>query len=1050
MTAIAQSISEAGPGSIRAILRRIGMRCGLPPGTRDSLARLGRVLFGGLLLGLGSAGAATHAPQYSIQRWEAGAAEDGLPQNTISAIVQTQDRYLWVGTYSGLARFDGVKFTVFDDSNTPGLASSRVTSLCETADRTLWIGHESGEVSMYREGRFQTVKVAESRSGEKIQKMATNALGDLWLLNAGGALIRLRDGRVLQPESGTISNLVEMARAEDGTLWVARNGRLSVLQGEHCVPLVFAEGLSNNCVLGIAASRSGGVWVETERVRRWHEGRWQEDRGIPPWPGTAMHDLMEMRSGVLAAATSGHGCALIRSSNEPAIEFNREHGFPSDWVVSLYEDVEGNLWVGTGGAGLAVIRTGVFHSVAPPDAWRGRAVLSVYPGADGRLWVGTEGAGLYRKDGDLWRNFTEAEGIGNSYVWSVAGDPQGQLWIGTWNTGLLALRGDRFESAPGLENLATHITSLLPSPRGGLWVGTGEGLVHYAGGRADWAASGGRNPRNDVRAIAETGDGTVWFGTAGSGLGQWKDRALRWIRKPDGLASDYVGCLRVDEEGALWIGTLGGGLNRLKDGRIVTINRVQGLPNGYICHIEDDGRGFFWMASHAGIIRVRKSALRDCADGRIAAADFRAYGVHDGLPTLRCSDGLQPAGGSGADGRLWFSTSRGVVTVDPAGVPDNKLPPPAVVEQVLLDDEPLARTNPSAPLRIPPGRHRIEFRYTGLSFIASDNIRFKHRLAGWEKEWVDAGTKRSVNYNYLPPDDYEFEVMACNTDGVWSVQSARVAFTLLPWFWQTLWFRLLAGLAVVAGAAGAVWFETRRRMHLKLEKLERQRAVEHERSRIARDIHDDLGSNLTQITMLSDPGRRPPGEAGADVQSMDQIHHTAREITRAMDEIVWAVDPHHDTVDSLVSYLEQYAMDFLRIANIRCRLDSPLDLPGEPLSAEARHNLFLAFKEVLNNILKHAAATEVLISFESTPQGFRIVVADNGRGMDPARNAGANPDDALHPGSGNGLSNMQQRLAKAGGSCEITSVPGQGTRVTFSLISHRNPPAGRTDTAGCH
>ena len=336
---------------------------------------------------------------------------------------------------------------------------------------------------------------------------------------------------------------------------------------------------------------------------------------------------------------------------------------------------------------------------------------------------------------------------------------------------------------------------------------------------------------------------------------------------------------------------------------------------------------------------------------------FLTYGINDGLPTLECSEGSQSAGGKTADGRLWFPTAKGLVVVDPAGARINPLPPPVRIEQMLVDDKKFADGNDGGPLKIPPGRHRIEFEYTGLSFVAPEKVRFKCRLKNFETEWADAGGKRVAIYNYIPPGKYSFEVTACNNDGVWNQTGASLKFEVLPYFWQTMWFRVLGGLATALAAGGVAWFDTRRRMRRRLERVERQRDIERERSRIARDIHDDLGANLTRITMLSqmtpDEEQIPAVVAG----NLGRIHGTARELTRAMDEIVWAVNPQHDTLDSLANYLSRFALDFLNASKIRCRLDVPLQLPKLPVSAEARHSLFLAFKEALHNVVKHSAAS---------------------------------------------------------------------------------------------
>lgn len=649
------------------------------------------------------------------------------------------------------------------------------------------------------------------------------------------------------------------------------------------------------------------------------------------------------------------------------------------------------------------------------------------------MWIGTEGAGLYRFHEAQWTRFAENEGLANPFVWSVSEDVQGRLWAGTWGGGLFILRDNRFERAPGLENFTAPTLAMLHTPDGTSWVGTGDGLLQYETGRMTWFGRQEALELPDVRAVVQAKDGTVWFGMSGGGLGCLKDGAVRQFRKSDGLSSDFVQCVRLDDDGTLWIGTAGGGLNRFKDGRFAVISLKHGLPDAVVCHIEEDERGFFWMTSHGGILRVSKAELNRCANGEINEVNCLTYGKGDGMPTLECSGGLQPAGCRTADGRLWFPTSKGLVVVDPTDVKRNQLPPPVVIEEVLVDGQPASVNGPGeSPLRISPGRQQFEFQYTGLSFTVPEKVRFNHRLEGLETKWMDAGTKRTANYSYIPPGKYTFRVLACNNDGVWNDVGGALAFTVLPHFWQTWWFRGLAGLNAVALVAGSVLFATRRRMRYKLERIERQRAVERERTRIAKDIHDDLGASLTRITLLSQSVRAELDNAPEAAADVDRIYRTARELTRAMDEIVWAVNPQHDTLDSLATYLGRFAQDFLNAVHIRCRLDLPMQLPAWPLTAEVRHNLFLAFKEALNNAVRHADASEVRVSLNIEPTGFALYLEDQGHGFaTDTKGAGDSSSMAGRLASGNGLANMHQRLTEIGGRCDIHSVPGEGTKVTF-------------------
>ena len=966
-------------------------------------------------------------PNYFTRTWQV---EQGLPQNKVTAVLQTRDGYLWVGTYNGLARFDGVHFTIFNDNNTPELRSSRITSLFEAGDGTLWIGTESGDVSQYRNGRFNTVPLHVNWSGGKIYSITADDAGDVWLLNEAGELACPRDGKVLSPPSGRVAKVVSLARARDGMVWVEREGTVSTLAGGR----LRAELSTNDYVQGFCAARDGGFWVACNGgIRKWKDGQWVANLGAAPWGWNIVANFKETSAGVLAGGTSGDGLWLCfpGHANTPALHFDHNHGLPSDWVISLWEDQEKNLWCGTG-AGLAVIRPSNIETISPPDKWKGRPVFSILPAPDGALWVGTEGAGLYRLLNGVWTNFDDAQGIHNSYLWSLAADGAGSIWAGTWGGGLFVRKNGAVDFSPGLENFRLPIPALF-FLRDELWLGTTAGAWRYRAGKLERFGEIDGEPFGDVRAIAEDQAGALWFGTAGGGLVFRLDGNFRRFKKNDGLSSDFIECLHCADDGVLWIGTFGGGLNRFKNGKFSVISREQGLPNGVIGHIESDGRGFFWMSSYGGILRASEKDLNRCADGEVSEVAFLTYGINDGLPTLECSEGMQSAGGKTADGRLWFPTAKGLVAVDPASVIINPLPPPVRIEEMRVDDKKFADGNSAGPFQISPGRHRIEFEFTGLSFVAPEKVRFKWRLNNFDADWDKVSDQRVATYNYIPPGKYSFEVTACNNDGAWNQIGASLAFEVLPYFWQTTWFRIFSGLATVLLASGAVWFDTRRRMRRKLERAERQRDIELERSRIARDIHDDLGAQLTRITMMSESVRGELANPERAVAGLEKIYETARELTRSMDEIVWAVSPRHDTLESLATYLEKFAQDWLASASIRCRLDLPLQFPEWRLTSEVRHNVFLAFKEALHNAVKHSGASEVLIRLEVKEKSFELAVEDNGRGIAAAEKTKDVSPVQGRAASGNGLENMRRRLTAIGGSCDIQSAPAAGTKITFTV-----------------
>jgi ligand-binding sensor domain-containing protein/signal transduction histidine kinase len=972
---------------------------------------------------------ASSLPAYTTRVWQR---DDGLPNDSVTAITQTDDGYLWIGTPGGLARFDGVRFTVFNDSNTPELRDSQVSCLFRDKTGTLWIGHDTGELTRYRDGRFEAVPSRPAWKKPMIWQMGSDAADKLWLMNDEGLLFCPADGKQLTPRQGKSLGFYSFQRSDDGTLWIGRNGIMSRLQEGRLMPFQFGQpALEDSYVQGVCASSDGGLWVAANGS--W--GKWKgetrvDDLGDCPWKMAAVTRIVEMPDGLLAVGTPDHGLYLVQPHGETQY-FSRMNGFRDDWVKALFLDREGNLWVGTGANGLAMMRRSTFTTIAPPDLWRGRAVSSVTPAQAGGLWIGTAGAGLYHYEEDRWQNWSGESGVADPYLWSVLEDAQGTVWLGTSAVGLLVRHGDRFELAPRWGSNSIMVGALARRTEGGLWVGTSAGLASYTAGGIAWPAVNTTGPLPDVRAVVEGRDGVVWFGMNGHGLGCLKDGQVRQYRKSDGLANDFVRCLHLDQDGTLWIGT-SMGLTRFKQGRFASIGAGQGLPNEVISDIQSDNRGFFWISSSGGILRAGRSELNRCADGELSSVPFWSYGKSDGLPTQECSGGFQPAGCRDADGRLYFPTSKGVVTVNPESVEINPLPPPVAIESVRVDDQRVLLPQPGDGLvKIRPGSHRLEFDFVGLSFVAPEKVRYRYRLNGLESDWVQGGTKNSASYSFIPPGRYSFCVTACNNDGVWNEAGATLAFAVLPFVWQTWWFRTAAGMAAALLIAASVWWNAHRLMRRSIERLEQQRLVERERTRIAKDIHDDLGTSLTCISMLGKSARAKLDGSAPATNDLDRILGIARDLTQTMDEIVWAVNPHHDTLEGLISYLVEFAQEFLTTSRVRCRLNIPVHLPAISMSAESRHNLFLAFKEALHNVVKHAAAKEVIISLSLKPSRIRIIVTDDG--------CGCNPESFVKEGvknvvsHGNGLVNLRERLAKIGGHCEITSAFGKGTQVIFDF-----------------
>jgi signal transduction histidine kinase len=608
---------------------------------------------------------------------------------------------------------------------------------------------------------------------------------------------------------------------------------------------------------------------------------------------------------------------------------------------------------------------------------------------------------------------------------AVFADYQQHVWtgirFGSSAAGILQLDGDSLKQAG--RPVGGKISVIYEDTTHRLWFGARAVLDCYANGK--WTRYSPRDglSSSDIQAIAEDRDGSLWIGTGGGGLQRFKEGRFSALTKADGLPSDNIGSLYVDADGVLWAGTTGG-LVRMDHGKITRWGRGEGLLNDRVGYIVEDSMGWLWLGSTAGLSRVRKGALTDFARDKTNNVFFRIYGEADGLPSAECTLDVQPGASRTIDGNLWFPTIKGLAFVNPATLVPNSNQPPIRIEAVLINGElqnPITlRAPPPLQLEVPPGKESVEIRYASINLSAPLAGKFKYRMRGYEQDWTERpGDVRFARYSRLAPGDYTFEVRACNEDGVWSEGGAMLAIKVLPPFWQTWWFRTVAAVVAVGWVAGLVYYISTQRLQRQVATLRQQEALERERARIARDLHDQLGANLTQVALLGEMAETDkdlPDEVEAHAR---QISQTARETTHALDEIVWTVNPSNDTLDGLINYVCKYAQEYLALAGLKYRLDVPSQLPATPISPELRHNLFLVAKESINNIVKHAGATSAWLRLQLEVDGFLLEIEDDGKGLGPnAENKGRS-----------GLKNMRKRMEDIGGRFEIGPRDGSGTRI---------------------
>jgi signal transduction histidine kinase/ligand-binding sensor domain-containing protein/CheY-like chemotaxis protein len=798
---------------------------------RFALARLAPLTVMALL-GMAVAAPAEDVPslrQYHRQTWQTA---EGLPQNSVRAIVQTPEGYLWLATAEGLVRFDGVRLTVYNRASMPAFPTNNLDSLAVAADGALWIGFRRHGVGRLHAGHLDVWTTAQGLSGNETTALAATPDGSVWAATAGQGLNRLRDGKITvyrraqglpddtclalsiashgllvatasgpalvseagverlpSFERGTPDDAVRPSTVnavlEGGTgeLWLGMTMGLLRLQGGHQVLYTIADGLPFNDVTALARGQDGAIWIG-------------------------------LRSGGLARFRDGR----IES-------FTGADGLPDDFVRAIYEDHEHNVWVGTNAGGFSRLHSTPFRTVSKRDGLPVDVTRAVFESQDGSMWVGTHAHGLTRIRDGVVTQWTTQDGLPSDGVSMIGQSRDGAMWIGT-PEGLVRMIGSsltRYTTAEGLPN--KNVRGLFEDRDGGLWIGTVGGVC-----RMDGARCVGVDALNvNARGFHQSSDGAIWI-ASNHGLFRYeRGRTTHW-GEHEGLSSEFLTSLAAERDGTLWISTSGAGLNRFKDGRIVSYGSAQGLYDDTIFRVLTDGRGWVWMTSNRGVFRVARAELDAFADGQTRTIHSQAYTEADGLPSPEFNGGSFPAGIVARDGHLWLPSVKGVVIVDPTRVEAARAAPAAQVERVVIDGRPI---DPTAPATIGPGEGNFEFQYTAFRFVAPTRLRFRYRLDGFDADWVEAGARRTAYYTKVPPGQYVFRVQASIDAGGWGAENGTAAIVLQPRIYQTRWFLGCVALAGVLLVFGAIGLRTAR------HRAQERRLVEMVEAR-TRELQDEI------------------------------------------------------------------------------------------------------------------------------------------------------------------------------------------------------------------
>ncbi|HEU5458373.1 MAG TPA: two-component regulator propeller domain-containing protein [Terracidiphilus sp.] len=961
---------------------------------------------------------ATPLAEYGRQSW---VMENGLPQNTIHALAQTPDGFLWLGTEVGLVRFDGHSFAVLDQSTTPALPSGDIRCLLVGKDGALWVGTADG-LARWKNGRVKVYGTAEGLPGGSIRALGEDASGGIWVMT----------------DSGT-------ARQAGENFVAAGGGR-----GSAAVAMRSTGGRS-------------GAWVQPADDA---EKKAESASGMAPQEVGFVADLP---GGLFAVATNSR-LAMVRADRVEA-QMAVGVGLPGNRIQALYADREGSLWIGTNG-GLVRWVDGRLERLPVTDPLGTASILSILEDSEGDLWVGTEMSGLDILRDQRFRTVGLREGLSSDNTTAVVEDSKGTLWVGTGGNGLDALaqtkagQGKGSDKRPGKGSgkarvytvkdglLSNVILALAPAPNGDVWVGTPDGLSVIHGGSVQSFTSADGLADDFVRSLLVDTDGSLWVGTR-HGLTHWMNapagRAMVTYTQATGLGSDLVGAMTRDGHGDLWVATLAG-LSRIEGGRIANYTTANGLASNVITAllaldngtlvigtqdhgwnewngakfsapkddrqreasihaILTDGGGHLWFATNDGIARCDVTSL---ADDR----GWVEFGPADGLRSRDTATNSHPSAWRGRDGRLWFATPKGLAEANPAHFHLNRVPPPVALERFTVDDVEQPLGGGETRLEIPAEHVHFQFEYAGLSFVAPQKVRYRYMLEGFDHHWTEADARRTAYYTNIPPGSYTFRVQAANNDGLWNDKGAAVEFVLEPHFYQTIWFYLL--LAVALG--GLVLVALKRRLIVAEREFS---AVLGERNRIAREIHDTLAQGYVgisvQLEVLAELLRH--NKLDAATKQLDATRQNVREGLADARQSIWALRSQDSGEKTL-------PVDLRRLTEQAGGhgLEASFSLFGayRPLPPATEREILRIAQEAIHNVKRHAGATHLWVQLEYGPAEAALDVRDDGHGF-------AAGTDASSPPGHFGLTGMRERAAALGGTLEIASEAGAGTTVRLRL-----------------
>ena len=1002
-----------------------------------------------LILSAANSGNSFAQTKFRFDNWTT---DNGLPQNSVFSILQTNEGYIWFTTLDGLVRFDGIKFKVFNRSNSPGLTTNRLIYLLADNDNTIWVGTEDGGLLRFQDGKFRAFTTADGLPSVKVNKIFKDFDGNP-LAAAQTGLARF-DGAKFITENRREARDYALYFAPSGNRWelsnngltaTTRNGQITNYELPFKLNQISDDRTFNypSYVTMLEDRKNAEVlWLTAAaKLYRMENGNFTVFSSAQGMSKSLVRSITQEENGDIWLGTENDG--LCRFDGNRITCYTTADGLSSNHTGELFIDREKTLWAATTERGINRISR---QTITPLSKKEGLIDSNIYPLSEdgkGNYWIGAFNALSLYKDGKI-TNFTREKGLFYEIVQSLFEDKTGRIWIGSVG-GVEYFENGKFTDFTKTLGLAVgdyDFCDIYQTPEGAMWFATNKGLLKYENGNVGKFGSENGLPSDDVKKIFRSADGNLWFGTVG-GLARFDGNEFQNFTEKDGLPGNHIRTIYEDSENLLWIGTYDSGLALFRDGKFTKITMENGLFSNGVFQILPDEHGNFWISSNQGIYRVNRRQLIDFADGKISKVISTAFGKSDGMLSVECNGGRSPAGLKTKDGKLWFPTQDGVAIVDPESVEFNPLPPPVVVENVKIENQPFE--NFQTGIEIQPGQENLEIDYTGLSFIKPEQMRFRYKLEGLDKDWTDAGERRTAYFPYLPPGNYTFRVAAANSDNVWNEQGANIKIVVYPAFYQTWWFVVLCILVISL----LIFRLYQRRLVAEKRKQAAQEdfsrrliaAHEAERRRVAAELHDSLGQTLAMIK----------NRAVFAVQNSNDLEKAKEEFNQITEQSTYAINEVREISYNLRPYLlERLGLTkalkslFNKTAeNSELKIIAEIENIDKLFTSEEEMSIYRIVQESLNNILKHAEADEVKINIRKTGQLLTVKIRDDGRGFE------TNGVGSSSKKEGFGLLGMAERIKILGGTHTIESILGKGTNVIIKInIFDKNNGKGNQNSNG--